>query len=266
MDKKVSAIIILIGIPVSIILGVMTDVIMGIIIFSMILLTVLGYIGGIWLWKELKSSDLFKSGVPLPVKIISPLGFIVLILFTVSGFFLLYGDNASLIQAIVQQGTNLMIFIASYNVGYLISIWKPALSLENGVKHQFTIKWKLGFIVIGFIMVFIVVMIISSVLFTGMILSREILYITLSVIGTPVGWLFWEHLKETQILKGELLKNLKVLSIIFIFPIIIVSITGIFALAMSDLILFKTVLLTYLLLFQLMTAYFLGLVVEIIKE
>ena len=81
-----------------------------------------------------------------------------------------------------------------------------------------------------------------------------------------MGWVFWEHLKETNILTGEFLKVLKRFSIIFEIPLVILMVLGIYSNLVINSLIDRILLISYLLLFYLMATYFIGLLLEIINK
>ncbi|MHA1785212.1 MAG: hypothetical protein ACTSX4_01495 [Candidatus Helarchaeota archaeon] len=227
----------------------------------MMWLSIGGILGGIWLWDELSSSNLFKSGIPIYVKIIGVISILIFFVFIGAGFYLFYAGDEELLRLIVGQGTLLMTFAVFYNIGYLISIWNPIIKDENQeVSKGFKIKKKLSLIVLGIMCIYVIsVFIIFQI-------SLIFQYLALGGIGFGLGWIFWEHLKETDVLSGSFHKLLKILSIIFEIPIFILMVLGIITNYFPDIFLTNVILLSYLLLFYLMAAYFIGLMLEIIKK
>ncbi len=232
----------------------------------MIVLSIIGILGGKWLWKALASSDLFKTGIPIYIKIIGCIALVVFLIFIGFGFFLFYSTETDLIRVIIQQGTLLMLFVALYNIGYLISIWFASEKKNQNENLKFQIKWKLSITVIILLILYVFSCFVILLLITGEYLSILFQYMILGGIGIGIGWLFWEHLKEAKILSGKLLKDLKFVSIIFEIPVIIIMILGIISNYLHDVILDKIILLSFLLLFYLISAYFIGLMLEIIKK
>lgn len=232
----------------------------------MILLTLIGVWGGVWLWKELSSANMFESGVPIYVKIIGSMGLVVLIAFVTFGFLIFYQGDQILIRAIIEQGTKLMYFVAIYDIGYLISIWKPFDEKDKSEGSTFKIKTKQVVFTISILTVYLVICFIIIYLITKELFSLIFQYFAIGGVGACLGWIFWEHLKETQVLSGELLKNLKIVSVIFEIPVIFIAIIGI----ISNILLIPQmdsfVLLCYLFLFYLLVAYFMGLTSQTIKK
>ena len=265
LNTKIS-IILLVLLPVFVIIGFFTDLLSFSVIYIMIWLSYLGILGGKWLWKELTSSEIFKSGVPLVVKIIGSMVLLILFVFIGIGFFLFYNGEETLVRQIVQQGTILMLYIAFYNIGYLISIWKPLENPIESEKATFKIKKKLSLIVLIVIIIYVLSCFVILLFITGEMFSIFFQYMALGGFGLALGWIFWEHLKESDILSGKFLNDLKILSVIFEIPVVIVMILGIISNIIILPLLDKFILLSYLLLFYLMAAYFIGLMSETMKK
>ncbi len=265
--KKI-LIISLITLPILLIIGIFVDIILFSVIYLMIPLTIFGFWGGIWLWEQLATSDYFKKGAPIIAKVVGTVAIATIFFFIVAGFYLCYFGDIALIISIVNLGTMLMFFVAIYNVGYLISIWKPFES-GNKDKSGFKIQKKKSLILI----IVVCAWILFSLLLTFTIFISItgnyftiLIYFVIGGVAPGVGWIFWEHLKETNLLSGDFLKTLKILSITFEAPVILLTILGFISNFLQDIFLFRIILLIYLLLFQLMVGYFIGLISQVLKN
>ncbi|NHI91845.1 MAG: hypothetical protein EAX96_05040 [Candidatus Lokiarchaeota archaeon] len=267
--NKILKIIILISLflsPLFIILTIFIDLIIFPVIYIMIWLSIGGIYGGIWLWKALMNSGLFKDGVPIYIKLIGIFASAIFLIFIGMGFYLFYFGDLGFMQSIVHQGTILMIFIVFYNIGYLISIFmKSAENMEN-MESGFKIKIKLSLIVLCVMGIYLISTFMIFFLITQEFFSLGFIYFGLAGTGICIGWIFWEHLKESKAISGDFHKLLKILSIIFEIPIIFLMILGLITNFMPHDFLFRFTLLGYLLLFYLMAAYFIGLMLATIKK
>ena len=268
-NNKIIRIILLITLcilPVFVILAIFIDLVLFLTIYIMIWLSIGGIYGGIWLWKEMANSDLFKKGVPIYVKIFGIVVLAIFFLFIGFGFYIFYFGDYLFIQNIVHQGTILMVFVVFYNIGYLISIFlKSAENIEDK-EPGLNIKVKLSVITLGVIGVYLILCFIIFLMITQEFVSLGFIYFGLAGAGLGIGWIFWEHLKESKAISGDFFKLLKVLSIIFEIPIILLMLLGIITNFIPHIFLFRFTLLGYLLLFYLMAAYFIGLMAETIKK
>ena len=252
--------------PVFVLLTIFIDFIIFPTMYIMIWLSIGGIHGGIWLWKEMASSDLFKHGVPIYVKIFGIVALAIFFIFIGMGFYMFYFGDIGFIQQLVHQGTILMIFAVFYNIGYLISIFmKPAEDIDDK-ESGFKIKVKLSFITLGIMGVYVITCFFIFFVLTQEFLSLGFICFGLAGAALCIGWIFWEHLKESKAISGDFFKLLKVLSVIFEIPIIILMVLGIITNFIPHSSLFRFTLLGYLLLFYLMAAYFIGLMAETIKK
>jgi len=265
---KITSIISLVPLPIFIVLGVLVDFILFSVIYLMIPLTVFGIWGGIWLWKELANSDYFKKGTPIFAKIFGVVAIVIFFVFIGAGFYLCYFGDQALIISIVDLGTKLMFFVAVYNVGYLVSIWKP-FEGEGQDKAGFKIQKKKSLYTLIAIGAWAgISLILTFTLFIYMYSDYLTLlqYLIMGGLALGLGWIFWEHLKETNMLSGDFLKMLKFLSLLFEAPVILLTVLGLVSNVLQDIFLFRIILLIYLLLFQLMAGYFIGLISQVIKN
>ncbi len=249
------------------IIGIFTDILFLSIMYIMFLLTIFGIWGGKWLWKQLASSEKFKSGVPIYIKIVGCLAIVIFMVFIISGINLFYNGEASLIREIIQHGTMLMVYITFYDIGYILSIWKPIDDEQKVEQTKFIIKKRLSLIVSIFIAIYILISFFVILFITGEFLSQLFQHVVMGGVGFALGWIFWEHLKETRMLSGKFLKDLKLMSVIFEFPLVFLMVLGLFSVySHSTLTLDKIILLGYILLFYLLAAYFIGLMLEVMKK
>ncbi|MBD3350799.1 MAG: hypothetical protein GF364_04855 [Candidatus Lokiarchaeota archaeon] len=242
----------------------------------MVIFTLIGLIGGRWLWQRLSSSSIFVKGIPSYIKLIGIVAISIFFLILVIGFKFFFSENEIQIGNIVGTCTRLMFFITAYNAGYLLSIWqekskekaKNTLEYKNLSEKLFEFKIKKK-PVITFIL-FIIIWIAASSFIIYLIynnLENSIYFYTISAgVGFAIGWVFWEHLKQTKELFGSFLESLKLVSIIFELVVIVILVIGMWIEYTGLKEFYKYALLGYLLLFYLMGAYFLGLLVETFKK
>ena len=191
-NNKIIRIILLISLglfPVFMILAIFIDLVLFLTIYIMIWLSIGGIYGGIWLWKEMANSDLFKDGVPIYVKIFGIVGLAIFFIFIGFGFYIFYFGDYLFIQQIVQQGTILMVFAVFYNIGYLISIFMK--SAENTVDKEsgFNIKVKLSLITLGIIGVYLITCFVIFLVITQELFSLGFIYFGLAGAGLGIGWI-----------------------------------------------------------------------------
>jgi hypothetical protein len=230
-------------------------------IFFIIALAPIGIVGGIWLWDYLGKSDLFRRGFTIFPKIFSVIGIIGLGIFTYMGFDVSFSGDLTLIDQITQMGTLLLFFMCWYFIGYLISIWNPK-EIETQESQKFKIKWKLSLMVFGVLgiyclVIFLILYFPSPSLF---------LYFIMAGVGFALGWIFWEHIGELDLLKGEFHKALKIMSILSTIPLVILVILGFMTINTWDFGLKRIVILGYCLFIYLMWTYLIGLAISIFKK
>jgi hypothetical protein len=249
-----------------------------------IVLTYYGIVGGRWLWKSLASSNIFQSKMSIITKLVGIISLGIFFVFIVVGIQIFIISDTASINFIVDNGTKMMFFATFYNIGYLISIRKPTKSItpdkpqenvsSNG-NNRFKFKTKSikkGLLLLGIsIGLFGLVDLGLNILFLDNVILQESfntikIYFLLGSISIFLGWIFWEHLKESNMLVGAFYKMLWKLSIIFEIPVAALTFIGILMSTLQILTMNPYILLGYLLLFQLMWAYFLGLMIETIKK
>jgi len=196
----------------------------AIIIYATIILSLIGYLGGIWLWKYLATSELIKGNMKRTIKlfgIVVLIGFIAFISFSL--YIAFFGDP-SVIQSIVSIANYVILFMVVYCIGYLASIWRissPASESNNAnLGKAFQLDWaiikrvlKLAIpcgAVIGVITVILGI-------YLGQLPSALFYYgiIVLLLGGLCLGYLIWEHLKKSNLITGDFQKQLKYVSIVF---------------------------------------------------
>lgn len=217
------------------------------------------------------------------------IGIIAILIFVIilaGGLKIYLVNDSTQINGIIDIGTKLMFFVAFYNLGYLISIWNikkeitpssnPNENLDEKSEEKnkpksrlnfpFKIKKRLSIIVISMICIWIVISLFIAYSIDGIWFSNLFKYLATAGIGVGLGWIFWEHLKESNMLSGDFLKNLKLFSVLFEIPIIIFTILGIYFVKEGLTQYNQYLLLGYLLLFYLMATYFMGLLYETLKK
>ncbi|MDD1778462.1 MAG: hypothetical protein LUQ65_09875, partial [Candidatus Helarchaeota archaeon] len=145
---KLLAIAAIILFPVALILGFCFNfVFYAIITYTTIILSLIGYFGGTWLWEYLATSELLKGNMKRNIKMFGVVvlaGFVFIISFSL--YTSLYGDP-SIIQSIVSMANYLILFLFIYCIGYLISIWRiipPKTGDSNAdLSKSFKLDWKI---------------------------------------------------------------------------------------------------------------------------
>ncbi|MHA1379211.1 MAG: hypothetical protein ACTSRG_12585 [Candidatus Helarchaeota archaeon] len=257
--------------PIFILIGTFTNLLISILIFFLISLTFFGIIGGIWLWAYLGESDLFKGEITIFPKIIGIISIIGLGIFTFFSFKVAFSEDIFLINQIIKNGTILLFFMCFYFIGYLISIWNPK-EISQSESHKFKIKWKLSLIVFSILGLYCVIVFgILYIQFYNSLFLREqfqfnLMIFLLAGIGFALGWLFWEHLGELNLINGDFQKVLKIFSIISFIPLVILSILGLLILNSWDFYQKRLIILGYSLFIYLMFTYFIGLLISIFRK
>lgn len=255
----------------------MDSVIILFISIVLVIFTVIGIKGGRWLWQRLSSSLVFDEGIPKYIKMIG-LGFLLsLAVILLLGFYILADGGEVIIRRVTEACTALMYFVAVYNAGYLLSIY--SIQKDSGFdKHSLEKEpermsfsaftpdpktLKIFGIVIGVWIPFSIIL--SIYAFDG-VSDIRFYYLVSSIIGAAVGWTFWENLKQTGMIHGPFLKLLKIFSVIFELVVALIVVFGLWIQFTANRSLEYPLMLIYLLLFYLMGAYFLGLLIEVMKR
>lgn len=251
------------------VIGFFSDLLISMILYLLVILTYIGIKGGSWLWVRLASSPSFKKGIPWYIKMIGLIAISIFMVILVGGVKIFLVNNPYQINRIIDAGTKLMFFLAFYNIGYLISIWNlkiGSVESKNPLNVSFKIKKRLTILVISIILIWIILSLIIGFSIDRIWFSDIFKYLAMAGISLGLGWIFWQHLKELNMLSGTFLKYLKLFSILFEIPIIILTILGIYFMNAGLTLYNQFLLLGYLLLFYLITMYFIGLLYETIKK
>ncbi len=211
--------------PFILILGFLLNFLFyAIIIYLTILLSFIGYFGGIWLWDYLATSELIKGNLKRTIKVFGIFvlpGFIAFIFFSI--YIAFYGDS-SVIQSIVTIANYLIMFMMAYCIGYLISIWKIISPTGERVSANPEERFQLDWTIIKSVLKLAIpcaavigVIVLIGGIYQGQLLTMLFYYgiIVLLIIGLCLGYLIWEHLKKSDLITGDFQKQLKYVSIIF---------------------------------------------------
>ena len=244
-----------------------------ILIYIAVLVSIIGYIGGIWLWEYLSSSELIKGVMKRGIKtvgIFALIGFMVFISFSV--YIAFYGDF-SFLQMIVTNGNYLLLFMFSYFIGYLLSIWNQSPESEptpNSEKKS-KVDWE---IIKRVLKVAIPVCAVGGgiILVIGLIQSQIIEYLIycgiffLLVLGFCLGYLVWERFKKSNLITGEFQERLKWISVVATIALGALTMYGFWVVSLASFQLYHELILYYSIFLICMFFYFLGLYVSVIKS
>ncbi len=264
--------VLLVGIP-----GYLFDFLYyGMLLHITLLVSLIGYIGGIWLWEYLATSELMKEDFRKLVKrvgVFALLGFIGLI--SVIGY-LAFTAEIQLLHTIIKFVNWLMLFMIAYNTGYLLSIWREGAVTEGAKGATSEGMQKVDWDIIKAVLkiaapsLFIVM---GSTLTIGII--RGELDFVMTAVGLQIllfggfclGYIIWEHLKKTNLISGDFRTQLRWISVIFMVVIGILTIYG-FVVSYDIIIaeLLRQLMLYYAIFLICMFFYFLGLYVSLMKS
>ncbi len=179
-----------------------------------------GFFGGRWLWQKMAQSPLLSSmqNFIRPVGIVGTIAMFAGAITCVGAIFVL---SEATLQGFARPLSMGGAFLLAYLVGYDISIMKKqtpqkAASVPESpqeFKRAFHVKWKLVMNVFEIVFLF---SLLSYLIFYGLSLIPWYYFFDaiLMAIGGSLGFLFWEHLKDTGMLTGTFLKQLLALSLI----------------------------------------------------
>lgn len=266
-----------IGLVLTLILGyVLNSIFYAILIYMSAVVSVIGYIGGIWLWEYLATSELLNEEMKSMIKRlgwVALIGFIILI--SATGV-LSFTAEASMLITIVNLVNWLLLFMLAYNVGYLISIWREPMKLKgNEVETSEFVKvdWRIikkvfRLAIPGLLIIFGATLVVGIIQGDLNVIILPIGIQLLLFLGFCVGYIIWEHLKRTDLIEGKFKAQLKWISVVFliisggltIYGFIIISTELIIIQILRELILYYAIFLLCLFF------YFLGLYVSILKS
>ncbi|MHA1651730.1 MAG: hypothetical protein ACTSYB_16175 [Candidatus Helarchaeota archaeon] len=264
----------IIALGICIIAGFMFNCLFYLILLYFIVLgAIIGYIGGIWLWEYLATSELITNELKRRIKIgglFILIGFAAFISFNL--YIAFYGDFQFL-QMIIYYGNNLLLFMFCYFIGYLLAIWKPQKEPES--QKNFQKKFSVDWVIIK--RLFRVIIPICGIIFgiflgIGLIQEQLLNYLLyygiflLLVLGFCLGYLIWEHLKKTNLISGQFQMQLKWISIVATGILGMLVGYGFFVLSMQTFQLFQELILYYSVFLICMFFYFIGLFFSIFKS
>lgn len=271
---KFFSILAFVGLVSAVIIGFLTDFLFySILLYITILVSAIGYVGGVWLWEYLASSELIKGKLMRIIKIVgifALLGFVTFI--CISIYIAFYGDFI-LLNSIVTNANYLLLFMFTYFLGYLLSIWNP--TPESEIQEESQKRFQLEREVIKKVgKIALPVAGIGSVLIVivGLIIGDLIPYLfycgiyLLVILGFCLGYLVWEHLKKSDLLKGEFQKKLKWISIASTIVLGGLMVYGFWVVSLMKIVLYQELILYYTIFIICMFFYFLGLYVSVIKS
>ena len=245
----------------------------SILLYLTVVVSIGGYIGGIWLWEYLATSELIKGDMKRTIKLVGTIaliGFIAFISFNI--YIAFYGDFAFL-QMIVTNANYVLLFMFCYFVGYLLSIWHPSEPSEsdtasesmfkldwNAIKKVLKIAIPICAITTGIILVIGIIQgqIMEYLIYCGIAL--------LLIFGFFLGYLVWEHLKESELITGEFQAQLKWISVAATIVLGGLTAYGFWVVTLASFQLYQELILYYSVFLICMFFYFLGLYVSVIRS
>ncbi|MHA1131628.1 MAG: hypothetical protein ACTSQI_19700 [Candidatus Helarchaeota archaeon] len=248
----------------------------GFLICITIFVSIIGYVGGLWLWEYLTTSKLLKDDYKKLIKrggIFALLGFIFLII--MSGY-IAFMAEIELLHSIINFINWVLLFMCAYNTGYLLSIWRDGgvagASERADLEQKGKVDWEIIRAVVKLAAPSLLV-IMSSTLMIGII--QEWFDFVLVAFGFQLllfggfclGYIIWEHLKKTNLIIGDFRKQLRWISLIFMIILGGLTIYGFivsFDLIIAELL--RHLMLYYTIFLICMFFYFLGLYVSLIKS
>ncbi len=271
---KVGSVLTALGLIPVLLIGLFIDAMFySIVIYVTILVSIIGYVGGIWLWEYLATSELIKGSMKRLIKLVGIfvlLGFVAFISFSVYTAF--YGEFTFL-RTIVTGANYLLLFMFSYFIGYLLSIWYPATALEKSVdsKSKFKLDWA---IIKRVLKIALPICAIGGGIMLGIgIIEKEIAaYLVyygiflFMVLGFCLGYLIWEHLKKSNLITGDFQNQLKGVSILATIALGGLTFYGLAIVPLDSYQLYQELILYYSIFLICMFFYFLGLYVSVLQS
>lgn len=241
---KVFGIISLIIFVISLLIGFTTGLVFESIIFSLfIILALIGYVGGVWLWSFLAESEKIMDMKNI-IKIVGIIGIIAL--FGTVGFSLyMFFQTESVLRSSIFNLNFLLLFLVFYLLGYDYAIMRSenksqGLKIENSVNTikkteeneeknnndgLFTLDWKIiknvGSAILVVVLLFFFPLLLTGLYGnlvgeTGASLSNMMelfLIFLICILGFGIAYMVWEHLKKSDLIKGGFKTQLIILSL-----------------------------------------------------
>ncbi|MHA1339464.1 MAG: hypothetical protein ACTSO2_05695 [Promethearchaeota archaeon] len=231
-----------------------------------------GLKGGIWLWRVLKSVPIFRK-IQKYVNLIAIIG-LISISFLI-GLMLWNFLNPIQISTELDRKINILIstlqFSIAYLLGYDLSIIIPLRNNEKELTSSsligdFNFKLYGKRIIIVFFLTYLlsIIIYIINLVFAFIQLNNE-MYLVLPL-SFALGYLFWEHLKQTLIIKGQFKIKLIGLSLLTTLIVISLLIYSYFAKNSGNETKIKAIFALTALFFHWMFWYFVGLCYEILFD
>ncbi len=253
-------------------------------IYGALVLALFGYVGGIWLWSILNSSEKIREMSKI-IKIIGPFGLIGLIIMLISGIFL-YFQPESMLRDLLPYQNYILLFIVAYLLGYDYSILVKhnIIPQKNGTeentnisepKNLFEIDWNIVK-VISSVMLVLILLFFIPLLCIGIYGNLQVVYgnvlaemmelflkIFIFIVGFGLAFIVWEHIKKSGLLdENNNFKNiLIILSIITTVIALFLLGFGYYTLKYGTIFELRLIIIIIALFIECMTFYFLGLIV-----
>jgi len=187
------------------------------IIILAVALAVVGFMGGTWFWQEIAESPIWKQ-VQIYVKIVGLCGATVSLAILIFLFWRMKTQPMEYFRQLISYINVGSWFLSFYMLGYDASIFHPEPE-ENKVLHgneksavEFHIKWDLLRKEL-FASIAAIAPAAGLLLIHGIDIQLFRMWVA-SVVGFAMGFFFWEHLKESGILKGTFKYQLILLSLL----------------------------------------------------
>jgi len=254
------------------ILGLLLDFIFyAVLFYAVIIVSFLGFCGGLWLWENLSTSKLImgvKSAIKRAYLLIS-IGLAIGISFCV---YTVLNCDLTCLKQIIVIWEYLLLFLLCYMGGVIYSIWKPSsVSKANQTSSAEFPDWifikRVLKTFIKAVGLFSLVFLLGGILF-GEIIAPLLMWgsLALCFFGFSLGYLVWEHLKKANVIEGKFQKQVKLIN--GIIPIVVGGLWGysIWVNSIPAIHLFRELILYYSIFLSGVVFFSIGLCVAIIKS
>ncbi|TFF85468.1 MAG: hypothetical protein EU551_03960 [Promethearchaeota archaeon] len=240
---KIFGIISLILFVISLLIGFLTSLFESIIFSLVIILALIGYVGGVWLWSFLAKSEKIMEMKNI-IKIVGIIGIIAL--FGTVGFSIyMFFQPESVLRGSIFNLNFLLLFVVFYLLGYDYAIMRSenknhGLKIEtsdniikkteeneekNNNDGLFTLDWKI-IKNVGSAILVVVLLFFFPLLLTGLYgnlvgetgasltnMMELFVIFLICILGFGIAYMVWEHLKKSDLIKGGFKTQLIILSL-----------------------------------------------------
>lgn len=187
------------------------------IIIIAVALALIGLLGGIWFWQTMAESPNWEQ-IRRCLKILGPSGALSLFAILISLVWMIETQTTEVIRKFVPAMNIFSWFLCFYMLGYDVSILLPR-SEEMKAPHRNekgTFKCHIKWDLLRKVLFAIIILIVPAVVL--LLLSKISIYVfgmwVVGVVGFAMGFFFWEHLKEADVITGYFKRWLVILSLL----------------------------------------------------